>query len=137
MNIVVINGTTIKGCTYHIKEMFLSVLRKENEITEYYLPKDLPEFCCGCKTCFSIDEKLCPHAEYAMPIWNSIIKSDIIVFAMPVYALRAPAQVKSLLDHFSCHWMAHRPDKSMFTKRAAILTNSIGGPNKPAQRCIH
>ena len=52
MNIVVINGTMVKGCTYNIKEIFLSELKHDNKITEYYLPKDLPEFCCGCKTCF-------------------------------------------------------------------------------------
>ncbi len=88
MKIVVINGTELKGCTYQIKEIFLSVLREGNEITEFYLPKDLPHFCTGCKTCFI-----------------------------------------SLLDHFCCHWMVHRPDKAMFTKRAIILTKSIGAPS--------
>lgn len=136
MNIIVINGTGVKGCTYNIKEVFLSAFREENEITEFYLPKDLPSFCCGCKVCFFKDEELCPHAEYTMPIWNAIIKSDLIVFAMPVYALRAPAQIKSLLDHFCCHWMVHRPEKEMFTKRAVILTNSIGASNKSAQKDV-
>jgi multimeric flavodoxin WrbA len=52
MKITVINGTEIKGCTYHIKESFLETLRDDNEITEFYLPKNLPHFCCGCKNCF-------------------------------------------------------------------------------------
>ena len=43
MKIVVINGTEYKGCTYQIKEFFLSVLRDENEIAEFYLPKDMPQ----------------------------------------------------------------------------------------------
>lgn len=136
MNIVVINGTSVKGCTYHIKEAFLSTFHNENEITEFYLPKDLPVFCTGCKTCFFKSENLCPHAEYTMPIWNAILKSDLIVFAMPVYVLRAPAQVKSLLDHFACHWIVHRPEKDMFSKRAVILTNSIGAPNRSAQKDV-
>ena len=136
MNIVVINGSNVKGCTYHIKEVFLSALKDENKITEFYLPRDLPVFCTGCKSCFFKSESLCPHAEYVTPIWNAVIESDLIVFSMPVYVLRAPAQVKSLLDHFACHWMAHRPDKAMFTKRAAILTNSIGASNKAAQKDV-
>lgn len=70
MKITVINGTEVKGCTYHIKESFLDVLRDGNEITEFYLPKDLPHFCCGCKNCFLKSEQLCPHAEYVLPIWN-------------------------------------------------------------------
>ncbi len=136
MNIVVINGTMVKGCTYNIKEIFLSELKHDNKITEYYLPKDLPEFCCGCKTCFFKDENLCPHSQYTMPIWNSILEADLIVFTMPVYVMRAPGQVKSLLDHFGCHWMVHRPDKLMFEKRAVILTNSIGAPNGSAQKDV-
>ena len=136
MNIVVINGTEIKGCTYRIKEAFLSVLRDGNEIVEYYLPKDMPHFCTGCKTCFFKDEKLCPHAEYTMPVWNAMLKADLLVFAAPVYALRTPGQMKALLDHFCCHWMVHRPDKAMFTKRAVILTNSIGASNREAQKDI-
>lgn len=134
MNIVVINGTEVKGCTYQIKEFFLEPLRTIHSITEFYLPKDCPQFCCGCKTCFFKDEKLCPHAKYAMPIWNAVLEAELIVLAYPVYVLRAPGQMKALLDHFACHWMVHRPDKRMFTKRAVILTQSIGAPNGSAQK---
>ena len=117
MKISVINGTEVKGCTYNIKEMFLEDLRDSNEVTEYYLPKDLPYFCCGCKTCFFKSEAECPHAQYVMPIWESILDSDLLVFAAPVYALRTTAQMKSLLDHLCVHWMVHRPKESMFSKK--------------------
>lgn len=136
MNIVVINGTEVKGCTYHIKEFFLSELKDDNKIEEFYLPRDMPHFCKGCKVCFFEDENLCPHASDTMPIWNSILSADLLVFATPVYALRIPGQLKALLDHFSCHWMVHRPNRAMFSKRAVILTNSIGAPNKAAQKDI-
>ncbi len=62
--------------------------------------------------------------------------SDLLVFVYPVYALRAPAAIKSLLDHFCVHWIVHRPKKEMFLKRAAILTNSIGAPNGAAQKDV-
>ncbi len=136
MNIVVINGTEVKGCTYRIKELFLSVLRDNNQLEEFYLPGDMPHFCEGCKVCFYKDENLCPHASYVRPIWNSILAADLLVFATPVYSMRIPGQLKALLDHFSCHWLVHRPDKAMFSKRAVILTNSIGAPNRPAQKDI-
>jgi len=136
MNIVVINGTEVKGCTYQIKEFFLEPLRAAHSITEFYLPKDCPQFCCGCKTCFFKSERLCPHAKYTMPIWDAMLAADLLVFAYPVYVLRAPAQMKSLLDHYACHWMVHRPDKRMFTKRALILTQSIGAPNGSAQKDV-
>lgn len=136
LKIAVINGTEIKGCTYQIKESFLEPLRESNEIIEFYLPKDLPHFCCGCKTCFFKSELLCPHAKNVMPIWNAILDSDLLVFASPVYALRTTAQMKSLLDHLCVHWMVHRPDERMFGKKAVILTNAIGVFNSGAQKDI-
>ncbi len=134
MKITVINGTEIKGCTYQIKESFLGPLRGHNEITEFYLPRDLPYFCCGCKNCFLKSELLCPHAEYTMPIWNAMLEADLLVFVTPVYALRVSAQMKCLLDHFCVHWMVHRPDERMFGKRAVILTDAIGIFQRGAQR---
>ena len=135
MKITVINGTPQKGITYHMKEMFLDHLREENEITEFY-PEDIPSFCVGCKTCFLQGEQLCPHAAKTMSIWEAMLKSDLLVFAYPVYALRAPASIKSLLDHLCVHWMVHRPDAQMFSKTAVILTNSVGAPNGSAQKDV-
>ena len=65
-----------------------------------------------------------------------MLEADLIVFTAPVYALRAPAQVKSLLDHLCCRWMVHRPEEMMNTKRAVILTNSVGASNNAAQKDI-
>ena len=135
MKITVINGTPQKGVTYHMKEMFLDHLRDGNEITEFY-PEDIPPFCVGCKTCFLRGEQLCPHTAKTMPIWEAMLKSDLLVFAYPVYALRAPASIKSLLDHLCVHWMVHRPDTQMFSKTAVILTNSVGAPNGSAQKDV-
>ena len=59
MKTVVINGTEVRGCTYNIKEAFLQELREGNEIKEFYLPKDMPEFCCDCKICFFENEEKC------------------------------------------------------------------------------
>ena len=135
MNIVVINGTPVQGVTYHMKEMFLEYMGNGNEITEFY-PNDLPPFCVGCKNCFLRGEEKCPHAKAMKPIWNAFLIADLLVFAYPVYALRAPASVKSLLDHFCVHWMVHRPDPKMFEKTAVILTNSVGAPNGSAQKDV-
>lgn len=133
MKITVITGTEVKGCTWHLKETFLSELRDGNEIQEFYLPRDNPQFCRGCKICFFVNESKCPHADKVMPIWDSMVNSDLIVWAYPVYVLRTPGHVKTLLDHFGCHWMVHRPEPKMFTKTAVVLTQSIGAPNGSAQ----
>ena len=136
MKITVINGTPVKGVTWNMKEQFLDPFRESCEIKEFILPKDMPEFCVGCKNCFFKGEDRCPHTEYITPIWKAILETDLIVFAYPVYALRAPGSVKALLDHFCVHWMVHRPEKEMFSKNAVILTNSVGAPNTAAQKDV-
>lgn len=135
MKIAVINGTSVRGITYTMKEEFLSHLREENEITEFY-PGDYPEFCTGCKSCFLRGEEKCPHFAKKAPVWSALLEADVIVFAYPVYALRVPASVKSLLDHLCVHWMVHRPEPAFFEKTAVILTNSVGAPNKAAQKDV-
>jgi multimeric flavodoxin WrbA len=133
---VIITGTEVKGCTFHIKEVFLNEISTAYEVTEFTLPKDMPYFCCGCKICFFENESRCPHQEYVTPIWNAMLESDLIVFAVPVYVMRVPGQVKALLDHLGCHWFPHRPEPAMFSKHAAILTQSVGAPNGGAQNDI-
>lgn len=136
MNIVVLNGTELRGCTYHLKESFLKPLRPHHAIREFYFPTDLPHFCTGCKTCFTVSEDRCPHAAYVAPIWAAMREADLLVFAYPVYAGHVPAQLKAVLDHICSHWIVHRPEAAMCTKRAVVLTNSIGIPNRPAQKDV-
>ena len=135
MKITVINGTPVKGVTYHMKELFLKYLGENNEIIQFY-PKDLPVFCLGCKNCFLKGEEKCPHYNISGPIWKAVLDADLLVFAYPVYALRAPASIKSLLDHLCVRWMVHRPDPSIFSKTAVIITNSVGAPNGSAQKDV-
>lgn len=135
MKCVVINGTEQRGCTYNLKEIFLDEL-KPDELMEFYLPKDGPSYCRGCKLCFIKSESLCPHYDKVNPIWQAILDADLIVFAYPVYVLRAPGHVKSLLDHLGVHWFAHRPDPRMFDKTGVIITQSIGAPNRAAQKDV-
>ena len=135
MNIVIIHGTPFRGVTHHMTNRFVDHLKGNHEITEYY-PKDMPHFCLGCKNCFMKGEETCPHFSFVQPIWSSILAADLIVFAYPVYALRAPAAIKSLLDHLAVHWMVHRPHPTMFEKTAIIITNSVGASNASAQKDV-
>ena len=134
MNITVINGTEQKSCTYTMKEIFLSIMGAGHRITEYYLPRDCPVFCTGCKACFFKDISVCPHSQYTVPIWESIIAADLLVFTSPTYVFHVTAQMKALLDHYGSKWMAHSPEGLMFNKQAVIITNAIGqGMGKTAR----
>jgi len=134
MNITIINGTEQKGCTYAMKEMFLSAMGDNHVITEYELPRDCPAFCTGCKACFYRNISICPHSQYTVPIWKNILAADLLVFTSPTYVFHATAQIKALLDHYGTKWMAHSPEKLMFNKQAVIITNAIGqGMGKTAR----
>lgn len=126
MRIAVITGTEIKGCTQRLTQLFLDALGEGHTVESFVLPKDGPAYCTGCKTCFLKSEERCPHAAQVMPIWQAMRAADLIVLSYPVYALRAPGQVKALLDHLCVRWFVHRPDPVMFSKRAVIITQAIG-----------
>ena len=126
MNITVINGTEIRGCTFQMKEQFLVAMGSGHTVTEYTLPKDCPVFCTGCKMCIAKGMSVCPHAKYTVPIWESIVSADLLVFVSPTYVFHTTGQMKALLDHFAPKWMPHSPDAAMFHKQAVIITNAIG-----------
>jgi multimeric flavodoxin WrbA len=109
-----------------MKEQFLTAIGSGHTVTEFILPKDCPVFCAGCKACFYQNISVCPHANYTIPIWESIRAADLLAFASPVYVFHATAQMKALLDHYGSKWMAHSPEGAMFTKQAVILVNAIG-----------
>ena len=94
MNITVINGTEKHGVTYQLKEIFLTVFRDKADITEYYLPKDCPNFCSGCVNCVLKGENTCKDAEYIGKIGKSLLEADLIVMTSPAYVFHATGAMK-------------------------------------------
>ncbi len=135
MKITVINGTEKHGVTYRLKETFLKQF-PQAEVTEFYLPKDCPHFCIGCTTCILKDEKLCKAAEYTQKIEQAMLEADLLVFASPAYVYHITGAMKAMLDHLAYRWMPHRPAKEMFSKRAVIITQCLGGGEKSAAKDI-
>ena len=136
MKITVINGTEKHGVTYRMKEIFLEAFKDKADITEFYLPKDCPNFCMGCTACFMDDEHKCKDVEYVQKIEAAMLEADLLVFASPVYVYHATGAMKAMLDHFGYRWMVHRPHKDMFGKRAVIITQSLGSGEKSAAKDI-
>jgi len=117
-----------------MKDMFVAAMGAGHSVTEFFLPRDCPVFCTGCKACFFQDISVCPHREYTVPLWESILAADLLVLTSPTYVLHLTGQMKAFLDHFGSKWMAHSPEKAMFRKQAVVITNAIGqGMNKTAK----
>ena len=136
MNITVINGTEKRGVTYRLKEIFLSDFKDKANITEYYLPKDCPNFCTGCTNCILKGEDTCKDANIIKKIDKSLLEADLIVMTSPTYVFHATGAMKAFLDHFAFRWMPHRPADEMFKKRAVILTQCLGSGAKSAAKDI-
>jgi len=127
MKITVIYGTGRKhqSSTYTIAQQFIAELAGGDVVTEFFLPKDMPNFCTGCFACFS-DNTKCPHYTYIQSIADAMLNADLIIFTAPVYVYHVPGQVKALLDHFGYQWMAHKPRAAFFQKQALIITTAAG-----------
>lgn len=136
MRAAIICGTTRRNITSHLLEAYLNGLGHDVETETFRLPQDGTGFCTGCLSCFVHSGSACPDADRAAAIWKAFRRADLIIFALPVYAFHAPGAVKAVLDHFAWHWMPHRPDPAMFTKRAAILVQAAGSGMRRAARDI-
>lgn len=132
MKIALINGTNHKGSTYHIGRMLAEKLTDSENITEVFLPREMPNFCLGCAKCIMEDEKLCPHYSFIEPITNLIDSSDVLIFTSPVYVFHASGAMKALLDHYAYRWMPHRPEGKMFSKQGVCIATAAGAGMKSA-----
>ena len=137
MIITVVYGTEHKGSTYNITQLFLNKLKNEvTEVTEFFLPRDMPYFCKGCSQCFMKGEEYCPDFEKVDKIKIAMEKADLLIFSSPVYVFHTTGQMKTLLDHFGYQWMVHRPNKTMFSKMALVISTAAGGGMKSTNKDI-
>lgn len=132
MNIAIIHGQSHKGTSYHIGRILADKLTKEDNITEFFLPHDMPKFCCGCCQCLENGLESCPDFGQLKPITEAIDKAELLIFTTPVYCMGGSAGLKSLFEHHFIWWMNHRPNETMFYKKAVIIASGAGGGMKKA-----
>lgn len=135
MKIVMLNGQNHKGSTYHIGRMIADKIAGDNEIREFFFPRDLNHFCMGCYQCIE-NEKACPYYEEKKGILDAVEEADLLIITTPTYCMHVSAPLKSFIDLSFDYWMSHRPRKSMFTKRAVIVSTSAGSSPKSAMKDV-
>ena len=134
MRITVINGQNHKGSSYHIGRLLADQF-SDAEISEFFLPRDLNHFCLGCYSCIENEEK-CPCYSEKRAIMEKIEASDLLIFTTPTYCMRASAPMKAFIDLNFINWMAHRPQKCMFSKKAVVISTAAGAGTKSAMKDI-
>ncbi len=135
MKIVTINGQNHKGSTYNIGKMIANRIVDDENIVEFFLPRDLNHFCVGCYACIE-DVTKCPFYEEKNRIMKEVESADILIFTTPTYCLRASAPMKSFIDLTFNYWMSHRPRKCMFSKKAIVVSTAAGNGAKKAVKDI-
>jgi multimeric flavodoxin WrbA len=129
MKVTVFHGSPRKGNTYFATKIFMDELSTCGEVCfiEFFLPKDLPEFCIGCQLCLGGLFEDCPNAQYTAPILDAIINADAILFATPHYgACSMTGAMKNLFDHIDFLVLPVSPRAEIFNKKAFIITTGTG-----------
>ena len=135
MKVVMINGQNHKGSTYTIGRMIADKISSDENIVEFFLPRDLNYFCTGCYSCMDDDSK-CPFYEEKNRIMAEVESADVLIFTTPTYCLRASAPMKSFIDLTFIYWMSHRPRKCMFSKKAVVVSTAAGSGAKKAVKDV-
>ena len=125
MKITMMHGQNHKGSTYHIGRILAETLETEDNITEFFLPRDLNHFCLGCYTCIE-DEEKCPFYEEKKRIADAMEQADLLIFTTPNYCMAPSAPLKAFIDLFYQYWIPHRPRKHMFSKKAVVISTTAG-----------
>ncbi|MBU7005198.1 flavodoxin family protein [Phosphitispora fastidiosa] len=109
MKITAVVGSPHKGQTYRVVKTFADELKKHGEVDfEYIFLNDLNlQLCRGCGICLEKGEEYCPLHDDLKAVSKTLMESDGVVFAAPVYSLQVPAQLKILLDRMA--YVFHRP----------------------------
>lgn len=131
MKIVMLNGQNHKGSTYHIGRQIIDKINGNNEVIEFFFPKDLNHFCVGCYKCIE-NATACPYYDEKKVILDAVNDANLLVITTPTYCLHVSAPLKSLIDMTFGYWMVHRPKKCMFSKRAVVVSTSAGAGTKSA-----
>lgn len=135
MKIVLLHGQNHKGSTYHVGRMLAEKVAGENELTEFFFPKDLPHFCLGCYGCIE-DVTACPCWEEKKPILEAIDAADVLIVTTPTYCMHVSAPLKAFIDLTFDYWMAHRPLASMFRKQAVVVSTAAGAGTGSAMKDV-
>lgn len=105
--------------------MIIDKLGGENDVKEFFFPKDLDHFCLGCYKCIE-DAAACPFYDEKKVILDAVKAADLLVITTPTYCMHVSAPLKTFIDLTFDYWMVHKPHKCMFSKRAVVVSTSAG-----------
>jgi len=65
-----------------------------------------------------------------------MVSSDALIMTTPVFVMRETACIKNFLDHLGYIFIIHRARPEMFSKKAMIISSTVGAGTKDAIKAI-
>ena len=102
MNIVVLNGSPrVNGNTKGLLDAFVKGAKEKKHSVEVFdLYKMHINGCLACEHCHSTEKGKCCQKDDMQKIYPSLSKSDIIVFASPIYYFNVTAPLQACITRF-------------------------------------
>ena len=79
----------------------------------------------------------CPFYDEKKIILDTIDDADILIVTTPTYCMHVSAPLKAFIDLTFDLWMSHRPMRSMFSKKAVIVSTAAGAGTKSAIKYVN
>jgi multimeric flavodoxin WrbA len=120
-----------KGNTAGALKMFENLVSGEHQVERFNMADLEVHGCKGCNACKkNPDQPACIQRDDAEKILRSIISSDAVVYASPLYCWSYPAELKALLDRHYCLVTGYgTPDvRSLAAGTRAALLVTCAGP---------
>lgn len=100
--------------------------KRETNIQEIFIQNKDIKYCKGCNSCKTEGrESKCIINDDMKDIYSSVIKSEVIIFATPVYVFNIPAQLKTVIDRL------YALDFNIFKGKKVVLLTTYGDMDEP------
>jgi len=119
------------GNTATVLKRFEELASAQHSLRRFNLREAQIHGCLSCMACQRAAGELgCVQKDDALPVFDEMLQSDLIVYATPLYAWDFTAQLKVLMDRQFC-LIKMKPDggkTSLLDGKKAILLVTCGGP---------
>ncbi len=119
-NVLVLNGSPREnGNTKKLSEAFITrCIQRGFDVKKYNIPNMNIDECNDCGRCFEEDKPCIIEDDFNL-IAEDLVKSDVIVFCLPVYFYSIPGKFKMFIDRLMCF---QEGNKNISDKLFAIIS---------------
>jgi multimeric flavodoxin WrbA len=119
------------GNTAKVLGLVEELIRQDHEVDRIDVAGSDVNGCVGCHACQNVpDAPGCVQKDDAVPFFERMMRSDVVIYASPLYCWGFPSQMKAFIDRHFCLATGYGgPDyKSLVEGKRTALLVTCGGP---------